>query len=100
MKFTKLIPATLCLTLIASPALATNGAQEQLKASLTQASKAEKLPNANSVVVFGGSESVVLTDNPRWVIKGQLYDMWQNTEINSKSQLHDAAKKSQFKPLM
>ena len=93
MKFTKLIPATLCLTLIASPALATNGAQEQLKASLTQASKAEKLPNANSVVVFGGSESVVLTDNPRWVIKGQLYDMWQNTEINSKLQLHDAAKK-------
>lgn len=96
MKLNKLFPATLCLTLIASPnfgfANESNGVEAQIRASLNRASKAVNLPNAKSVAVFGDNESVVLTDNPRWVVKGQLYDMWDNKEINSQADLVAAAK--------
>ncbi|NAX38053.1 hypothetical protein CAG54_11150 [Vibrio sp. V27_P1S3P104] len=89
----KLISLTLWLiTIFASPAYA-NTAEDQIKEALKKTSKAEKLPDAKSVVIFGDSEAVVLTDNPRWVIKGQLYDMWQNKKINGTSELKHAAKK-------
>lgn len=67
--------------------------KEQIKASIELASQVKALPKARSMVIFSRSgESVVLTDNPRWVVKGTLFDMWQNKEIHSVSQLKGAEK--------
>jgi hypothetical protein len=32
-------------------------------------------------------EALVIADNPRWVVKGRLFDMWQNEEIRSEDTL-------------
>ncbi len=79
--------------LATSSASAEGGAETQIKKSLKNASKAVNLPDARSVVFFGQQEAIVLSDNPRWVVKGQLFDMWQNIEINSSYELKQAAKK-------
>lgn len=87
---------TLCLAgfiSVSFSAFAGNSPQEQIKASLGMASQVQKLPKARSMVIFGRSgESVVLTDNPRWVVKGTLFDMWQNKEVHSVAQLKVAEK--------
>lgn len=92
MKHSSIFTLLLSLNLVVTPSFADTGAQAQVKEALTFASKAERLPNAKSIVVFGQKESVVLTDNARWVVKGQLYDMWQNREINDDAALREAAK--------
>lgn len=92
----KMLRALGCVAAISASCslLAAQTPQEQIKASIDLASKVQKLPNAHSMVIFGRSGgSVVLTDNPRWVVKGTLFDMWQNKEIHSVSQLKTAERK-------
>ncbi len=56
--------------------------------------KARKLPKSNTVVLFGNDgDAVVVLDNPRWVIKGQLYDMFQNKAIADNKELSIAENK-------
>lgn len=57
--------------------------------SLEQAKKVRKLPNSNNIVAFSGLGEVVVVDgnNPRWVVKGELYDMWANKRVNSNEEL-------------
>lgn len=94
MKFTSTFVLLLSLNAMVTPStFASDGAEAQVKKALSKASKAERLPNAASIVVFGQGEAVVLTDNPRWVVKGKLYDMWQNTEVEGPLSLQKAAKK-------
>lgn len=82
------------ITAMATPiAIAsTDNAKEQIKGALKEASKARKLKSSNSIVMFSptGDSVVVNGDNPRWVMKGQLFDMWQNKKIASVSELESA----------
>ncbi|WP_028865102.1 hypothetical protein [Psychromonas aquimarina] len=58
-----------------------------------RADKARTLPKAQSVVLFGNdNEAVVILDNPRWVVKGQLFDMFQNKPIANTKELLIAEK--------
>ncbi|WP_413694398.1 hypothetical protein [Psychromonas sp. KJ10-2] len=41
----------------------------------------------------------MILDNPRWVIKGQLYDMFQNTALSSSTDLIEAETKIPFNKL-
>lgn len=93
MKYTSIFFMLLGFSAVSPLALAQSGAEAQVKKALEKASKAEQLPQSAAVVVFGEGEAVVLADNPRWVVKGQLYDMWQNKEINGPLALRDAAKR-------
>ncbi|NOI31840.1 hypothetical protein [Vibrio coralliilyticus] len=92
MKHSSILTLLLSLNLVVTPSLADTSAQRQVQNALKVASKAERLPKARSVVVFGQSEAVVITDNTRWVVKGQLYDMWQNVEVDNALELASAAK--------
>ncbi|MFA0108475.1 hypothetical protein AB4380_00755 [Vibrio breoganii] len=83
---TLLIPLWLLIVTPASTASET--ANEQIKAAIKVASKPKKLLHSNAVIVFGNAgEAVVVSDNPRWVVKGQLFDMWSNVEVKSELQL-------------
>ncbi|EOX3447464.1 thioredoxin domain-containing protein [Vibrio cholerae] len=93
MKYTSKFFMLVGFSAVSSLVLAQSGAEEQVKKALEKASKAEKLPQSAAVVVFGEKEAVVLADNPRWVIKGKLFDMWQNKEINGPLALRDADKR-------
>lgn len=90
MRITTLI-TTVCVAL--SPVALADNPQEQIKQSLAQAKKLVHLPNSRGIVGFGKNEAVVISDNPRWVVKGQFYDMWSNTKINSAIELQEAAKR-------
>lgn len=73
--------------------VAATPANEQIKGALEKASKARKLLQSNSVIFFSPTgETVLISDNPRWVVKGKLYDMWQNKEVNSVEQLSEVEK--------
>lgn len=66
----------------------TSDVSSQIKQSIAAAGKAVKVPNSNAVVVFEHSGQVVLiTDNPRYVVKGQLFDMWENTKLENSGEL-------------
>ncbi|WP_338167286.1 hypothetical protein [Vibrio sp. 10N] len=49
--------------------------------------KAENIPNSRSIVMFEKGETVVITDNPRYVVKGELFDMWKNEPVTSRLEL-------------
>lgn len=84
---TKHILLSLIALYAASPVWAQT-AEEQIQAALKAASKPQQLLHSNAIVVFGhNGEAVVITDNARWVVKGQLYDMWANVEVDSHTQL-------------
>ena len=74
---------------------AAQSAEQMIQDMQTHATKPEYIPKSRSVVMFGKQtkEAVVVLENPRWVVKGQLYDMWSNTEIVGISELHEASKK-------
>lgn len=83
---------TLFMALGASHALA-DSPVESIQETTKQASKARKLPMSNVVVMFDmNGEAVAIADNPRWVIKGSLIDMWQNEEIHTLHELNRAEK--------
>ncbi len=69
------------------------GAREKIRAHLMQASKAQPLPNSRAIVMFGPQgQAVVVTDNPRYVVKGELFDMWQNEALKSQTAVDASAK--------
>ncbi len=47
------------------------------------------IPQSKSIVSFStkNNEQVVILDNPRYVVKGKLYDMWTKEQISNKPQL-------------
>ncbi len=49
-----------------------------------------KIPQSNSIVSFSSkkNQQVIILDNPRYVVKGQLYDMWSKEKISSKVDLN------------
>jgi hypothetical protein len=97
MKMTSIAKFTICLmsiftsaSLVAAPQTA-----KQMVAEMQQyATKPTYLPKGSSVVMFSkqGSDTLVVADNPRWVVKGELYDMWQNKKIANLSELELASK--------
>ncbi|NVP00687.1 hypothetical protein HWA77_10735 [Photobacterium damselae subsp. damselae] len=48
------------------------------------------IPYSRSVVSFSDNEQVVILDNPRFVVKGQLYDMWSKELISSKNDIYNS----------
>ncbi|GAD89949.1 hypothetical protein VHA01S_030_00240 [Vibrio halioticoli NBRC 102217] len=94
MMLLKIFLTVFLVQVIAFHSLANETASEQIKAAVKVASKPKKLLHSNAVVLFANSgESVVVSDNPRWVIKGQLFDMWSNVEVNGTAQLEALERK-------
>ncbi|MGR5178822.1 hypothetical protein [Vibrio mediterranei] len=58
-----------------------------LTSSFNTVDKAVNLPSSRSIVMFHDNETVVVTDNPRYVVKGELFDMWKNEPIQSRLEL-------------
>lgn len=89
----KLLICVICL-LMPHIGLASDSPKDQIKSSFEKAKKLKQLPSSSSIVGFNqAGESVVVLDNPRWVVKGQLYDMWQNKKMDSAIDVQEAAKK-------
>jgi thiol:disulfide interchange protein DsbC len=67
--------------------------QQMINEMHANATKPEYLPKGRSVIIFGkqSNEALVVSDNPRWVVKGELFDMWQNKKIANLSELHEAS---------
>lgn len=67
--------------------------QQMINEMQANATKPEYLPKGRSVIIFGkqSNDALVVSDNPRWVVKGELYDMWQNKKIANLSELHEAS---------
>ena len=85
---TLVISSVLTMTSFFVSSSASDDVSSQIKQSIAAAGKAVKVPNSNAVVVFEHSGQVVLiTDNPRYVVKGQLFDMWENKKVNNSGQL-------------
>lgn len=76
-----------------SMAEADSSAMEGLRESARQASKAERMPKSSSMVMFTKlGEAIVVADNPRWVVKGTLFDMWSNEEVHSSATMQELSK--------
>ncbi|ELA9367468.1 hypothetical protein QUN99_003358 [Vibrio parahaemolyticus] len=85
--------AAMCFVGVPSFALAGEGdtAREKIQAHLKEASKVHRIPNSRSMVMFGPTgQAVVVTDNPRYVVKGELFDMWLNEELNSQKAVDES----------
>ena len=92
MKLRSLI-CLVCFISASFTVFASDNPKERIKESLESAESVQHLPKARSMVIFGKlGQAIVLTDNPRWVVKGTLFDMWQNKEIHSQSDLNAAKK--------
>lgn len=71
-----------------------NGSEKQIKRALEKSKSIQKLPSSRATVAFDPlGQAVVITDNPRWVVKGTLYDMWSNEEVRSTTTLNAKAKR-------
>lgn len=65
-----------------------DSAEDMLKRSAPVLSKAVKLEKSRSIVMLGANaKTVLVSDNPRYVVQGQLYDMWSNEPINNQAEL-------------
>lgn len=94
MKYTVSALAIALIAGLSSASYAAPTPQEQIQDSMSRASKARKLPKSNVIVIFGDNgEALGVMDNPRWVFKGKLFDMWDNEEIHSKPELSKAEKR-------
>ncbi|EHA1082424.1 hypothetical protein I8Y06_003300 [Photobacterium damselae] len=51
------------------------------------------IPYSRSIVSFSDNEQVVILDNPRYVVKGQLYDMWTKEKLSTKNDIHNSIDK-------
>jgi len=96
--FNVFILVTLCFSHVA---MAGGTPKQVIQEIAKNAEKAIKLPNGKAVVLFdkGDGGVIVITDNPRWVVKGELYDMFQNKEIKNTHELNVASSKIPFKKL-
>lgn len=61
--------------------------QDKIKEAIVKSGKATNMPNSASIVVFSEPESILITDNPRYVVKGRIFDMWQNVELKNENEL-------------
>ncbi|NGZ66617.1 hypothetical protein G6Z92_06405 [Vibrio aestuarianus subsp. cardii] len=85
--------AAMCFISVPSFAFAGEGdtAREKIQAHLKEASKVHRIPNSRSMVMFGPTgQAVVVTDNPRYVVKGELFDMWLNEELKSQKAVDES----------
>lgn len=90
-KYINVIQLALIASLVSSSVSAS--AIDEIQQSIATASKAEAVPDSRSVVVFSSSgEAVFITDNPRFVVKGTVYDMWANEAVSSRAELKQASK--------
>lgn len=62
------------------------------KSAFKTVGKAVNIPNSRSIVMFEDRETVVVTDNPRYVVKGELFDMWLNEPVTSKLELKKSSR--------
>lgn len=77
------------LSLLASSALADT---TELQSAMKKATKSVVIPHARSIAMFERGEAIVVTDNPRYVVKGELFDMWANKPVKSPLELSQSAK--------
>lgn len=94
----KKVLLTAALILISTHSFAANAelskAEKQVKNALDKAQSVRLLPNSKSMIAFGtNGEAIVIADNPRWVVKGTLYDMWSKKEVRSISTLSATEKR-------
>lgn len=98
----KIKPIKTALLLVASLLAAQVASEENsrtpediLKEFSINSEKAIKIPAGRAIALFDkdSDEVAIVTDNPRWVVKGKLYDMFQNIEIKNGKELTEAAKK-------
>lgn len=91
-----LLTASVLIASTLSPTFADelSGSEKQIKRALDKSKSIQKLPSSRATVAFDPlGQAVVITDNPRWVIKGKLYDMWSNEEVRSAKTLNAQAKR-------
>ena len=77
------------LSVLASNAVADTA---ELQSAMKKASQAVSIPGARSIAMFERGDAIVITDNPRYVVKGQLYDMWANQPIKDSIELNESSK--------
>lgn len=63
-----------------------------IKEAVMKSGQAMNMPYSGAIVVFNEPDSIVITDNPRYVIKGRIFDMWQNVEIKNKAELEQSTR--------
>lgn len=87
------VSAVLTMTSFFVSSSTQNDVADQIKQSIAAAGKAVKVPNSKSIVVFEHSgQAVLISDNPRYVVKGQLFDMWNNEQVENSGQLNASSK--------
>lgn len=84
--------AVLGLACVFPLSYAAEGIDTKIKEAIVKAGKAVNMPSSKSIVVFSEPESIVITDNPRYVVKGRVFDMWQNVEITNNAELDASTK--------
>ncbi len=85
-----LMPVVISASVVAAP----QTTKQMIAEMREHATKPTMLPKSRTIVMFGkrSSEALVVLDNPRWVVKGELFDAWQNQRIADLSELNSASK--------
>ncbi|EHC3548719.1 DsbC family protein, partial [Salmonella enterica subsp. enterica serovar Heidelberg] len=95
---TKLLGALMVFGIITGPAHASS----KLEITDPRAAKIEdivKLPINGVRAVQSDGQIMFLSENGRFVISGQIYDLWSKKPLNTMSQMRDVAERLHFKSM-